>query len=155
MDGSVLLSVGAHGVHRAELRLDTCDGEEAPRRARGFVALRCRSWGLDEESVDAVVLLTSELVTNAARHAPPPLELTLAGDDSGVRVSVDDSDPALPQPQRPDLERDGGRGLWLVELLATAWGYHRTDAGKQIWFVRKGAPVRLPPQVERVVASST
>lgn len=131
----------------ATLRLDSTDVETTPRRARAFVAERCRGWGCDDEAVDVIVLLTSELVANAARHAPPPLTLTVSAGQAAVRVAVADSNPMLPEPKRPDLDRVDGRGLWLVELLATAWGYHRTDAGKLVWFVRAGAPLRRPPSV--------
>ena len=70
----------------------------------------------------ALELLVSELVTNAVVHASaaPRIEAQLGPDT--VRVAVYDDDPTLPARRLPDVERPGGRGLHLLDRLATRWG---------------------------------
>ena len=82
------------------------------------------------------MLLTSELVTNAVLHAATPFDVTVAMDDGGVRVTVVDGAGAhAPQVQHPAPTDTNGRGLLIVEHLATAWGTDDTDhGGKAVWF---------------------
>jgi anti-sigma regulatory factor (Ser/Thr protein kinase) len=100
-------------------------------------------WGM-ESLVQAAELAVSELVTNAvrasiqARSASPPssptglpvVGLRLAGDRQRLLVEVSDHDPGPPVPTAVDPERDGGRGLLLVEAVSERWGYYypATDA---------------------------
>jgi len=91
-----------------------------------------------ESLVQAAELAVSELVTNAvrastqARSAGPPgspiglpvVELRLAGDRQRLLVEVSDHDPGPPVPTAVDPERDGGRGLLLVEAVSERWGYY-------------------------------
>ena len=51
-----------------------------------------------------------------------------------IRVEVHDADPTLPARREPDAERPGGRGLLLLEHLATSWGVEAADDGKVVWF---------------------
>jgi hypothetical protein len=51
-----------------------------------------------------------------------------------VRVAVYDDDPALPVHRQPDAERPGGRGLHLLDRIATRWGAEPSDGGKVVWF---------------------
>jgi anti-sigma regulatory factor (Ser/Thr protein kinase) len=94
-------------------------------------------WGM-ESLVQAAELAVSELVTNAvraslqARSASPPgsptglpaVGLRLAGDRLHLLVEVSDHDPGPPVPTAVDPERDGGRGLLLVEAVSERWGYY-------------------------------
>jgi anti-sigma regulatory factor (Ser/Thr protein kinase) len=79
--------------------------------------------------------LTSELVTNAIRYGQPPCTLHLGRYGTRVRVEVTDASlvPPCLDPD-PDRHRPGHRGLYLVQILATAWGHHPTGAGKTVWF---------------------
>ncbi|MFF1414574.1 ATP-binding protein [Streptomyces sp. NPDC058289] len=65
---------------------------------------------------DDVLLVVSELVTNAVRHAPGPLifRLTLLRDR--IEITVQDTDHRTPAPRPPDL--DGGRGWPIIQSLA-------------------------------------
>jgi len=97
-----------------------------------------------ESLVQAAELAVSELVTNAVRAstqahgarppgAPtglPAVGLRLAGDRVRLLVEVSDHDPGPPVPTAVDPERDGGRGLLLVEAVSEQWGYYypATDA---------------------------
>ena len=94
-------------------------------------------WGM-EGLAHAAELAVSELVTNAvrastnARNAGPPgpptglpvVGLRLAGDRLRLLVEVSDHDPGPPIPTAVDPERDGGRGLLLVEAVSERWGYY-------------------------------
>ena len=84
---------------------------------------------------ETAVLLVSELVTNAVRHArgsdPITLELQTAG--TWLRIEVQDADPRWPQPRTP-AEFDGsGFGFVLVDALAGKWGVRETATGKAVW----------------------
>lgn len=84
--------------------------------------------------VDAVVLLTSEVVSNAVVHggSGPTVAVHLSPDR--VRVEVSDASPALPVRKHYGLEATTGRGLMLLETMATAWGAEPLERGKRVWF---------------------
>jgi two-component sensor histidine kinase len=78
-------------------------------------------------------LCVSELVTNALDHAPPPYELRVGRDCGRLRVEVADASarPPVLRPLLPTARR--GRGIFLVERIATQWGVEPTSAGKTVW----------------------
>ncbi|WP_327401350.1 ATP-binding protein [Streptomyces sp. NBC_01288] len=89
------------------------------------------------ELADTAVLLTSELLTNAWRHAPGPASLSLKWADKRLRASVWDAGFLLSYPTGcPEPYAEGGRGLALVELCADAWGSFVMGPaqGKVVWF---------------------
>ncbi len=89
---------------------------------------------MDESAREVAVLLTSELVTNALRHAAPPIDITLGCDGRGVHVTVTDGHRDRPVLRPPSPEADSGRGMQLVNALATAWGVRARPKGKDVWF---------------------
>lgn len=106
---------------------------DAVMHARRFTARTLRRWKV-EEVADAVLLVVSELVTNALVHTQGPirLDLTLRGDR--VRVCVSDSSPRAPaKPVIVDWESTGGRGLLLVEAMSEFFGSVPVAGGKQVW----------------------
>ncbi|WP_369195321.1 SpoIIE family protein phosphatase [Streptomyces djakartensis] len=106
---------------------------DAVMHARRFSARTLRSWGVVEEA-DTVLLVVSELVTNALVHTQGAVrvDLTLAADR--LRVTVSDSSPRAPaKPVVVDWESTGGRGLFLVEAVSAAWGSVPVGGGKQVW----------------------
>jgi serine phosphatase RsbU (regulator of sigma subunit)/putative methionine-R-sulfoxide reductase with GAF domain/anti-sigma regulatory factor (Ser/Thr protein kinase) len=107
----------------------------SPGRARIFVADLLERWGLDG-LIDSATLLTSELVTNAVRHAGTGMELAVSRtDDHTVRIAVTDRAPAVDVRVRSSgSDAEGGRGLFLVEQLATGWGSAVDDNAKTVWF---------------------
>ena len=111
---------------RATIRLSA--HPTSPRAAREFVASTLRDWGWTEH-VAAVVLLTSELVTNAIVHAGSDVAVTVQGKRS-LRVEV--FDEGVGPPGRVRL--GAGGGLRLVDAMATSWGSSRHEQGKVVWF---------------------
>ncbi len=108
--------------------------EPEPRQvssARRFVARVAPD--LDEDTGDTLLLLTSELVTNAVVHARTELEVAVTLTDEDVVVAVHDLDLGRRE-QRPG-DRDGGRGLVLVRSLAADSGMVvHPEGGKSAWF---------------------
>jgi PAS domain S-box-containing protein len=101
--------------------------------ARRFVAAALAE--VDEDLLDTVALLTSELVTNAILHAGTDLEVRVWATGGRVHVSVFDEAPARTvRPRGDDLEATTGRGLQLVELLSSAHGTDISPEGKTVWF---------------------
>ena len=93
-----------------------------------------------------VQLLTHELVSNSIRHsgADPTssIELTLEYEDENLRVQVIDAGQGfVAEPDLTRSQREGGMGLYLVEMLAARWGVERQD-GTCVWF-EIGAPSRI------------
>jgi anti-sigma regulatory factor (Ser/Thr protein kinase) len=106
----------------------------SPREARDRAARELQGWG-DPDSRHAVVLLISELVTNAVVHARSTVTVDLAvSDDGPVLVKVHDESPVRPTRRRHHADRPGGRGMHLLESLATRWGVEESRIGKSIWF---------------------
>lgn len=113
-------------------RIDLPPDPSSAALARRAVRLACASLAVDEQ---ALVLCTSELVTNAVLHGSPPIELEVIVDGGSVRVAVHDRGPGHVERRTP-LRRDtlSGRGLEIVDSLASAWGTERTATGKVAWF---------------------
>ena len=84
---------------------------------------------------DAAELLTDELVTNAVRHGGGWFKVTASVGTRRVRVAVSDRSGAAPLVvYRPGHSLDHGRGLTIVDALASNWGIERHEAEKQIRF---------------------
>ena len=114
---------------------------EAPGLARRYVTSRSGAW--PDDLVDLIVLLTSELVTNAFVHGAGPIELLLLEDGGRLRVEVGDGEPRLPDgPGKPTEHDVSGRGLMILDRLADRWGSHprRTPPGKVVWFELTAPP---------------
>ncbi|MFH0180874.1 SpoIIE family protein phosphatase [Streptomyces cacaoi] len=106
---------------------------DAVMHARRFTARTLRRWKV-QEAADAVLLVVSELVTNALVHTQGPVRLDLVLRGDRVRVSVSDSSPRAPaKPVIVDWEATGGRGLLLVEAMSDAFGSVPVAGGKQVW----------------------
>lgn len=81
-------------------------------------------------------VLISELATNAVMHGAGTFEVSIGYDEAAgcLRVEVSDGGAGEPRPQHPDATSEHGRGLQLVEALATDWGVRRLDgSGKAVW----------------------
>ena len=87
------------------------------------------------ERTEDVLLVVSELTTNAIIHGRPPVELRLRYDGQRVVVEVHDAAAFLPRKQRPTADDEHGRGLLLVSRVTGRWGTRPTDRGKAVWCV--------------------
>ena len=106
----------------------------SPREARERAARELEGWG-DADARHAVVLLISELVTNAVVHARSTVTIDLAVcDDGPVHVRVHDESTIRPTARRHHADLPGGRGMHLLESLAARWGVEESRTGKSIWF---------------------
>jgi anti-sigma regulatory factor (Ser/Thr protein kinase) len=88
---------------------------------------------LETGAVDTIALLVTELVTNAILHARTPLQLTLESRPGSVRIGVEDESNEQPAVRRYESDAVTGRGLALVEQLASSWGVDATPSGKVVW----------------------
>lgn len=80
------------------------------------------------------MLITSELVTNAVRHAGTELTVRVRAAASEVRIEVTDgATEREPHLAAPDAGATGGVGLAIVEKLADAWGVEQHPDGKAVW----------------------
>ncbi|MEY9992856.1 anti-sigma regulatory factor (Ser/Thr protein kinase) [Streptomyces sp. V4I8] len=89
---------------------------------------------------ETAVLLLSELMTNAYRHAKvsPGREIgaRCSLDANRLRISVMDANDSLPEPRTAASDEESGRGLTLVAALADAWGAEPREGGigKTVWY---------------------
>ncbi|WP_440100819.1 ATP-binding protein [Streptosporangium sp. H16] len=102
-------------------------------RARRLIYGQMTGWGIGEQG-EIALLLVSELVTNALRHAWGPIRLAVSYQEGMLRCEVDDANPALPYVRDAHGDDEGGRGLYLLDLLSDRWGSERTSLGKVSWF---------------------
>ena len=103
-------------------------------QARRFLLGRLPAGGA--ERTDALVLMLSELATNAVQHAATEFEVSVRVSPDCVRVEVSDGAPGYPTLQEPATDAPHGRGLIIVRSLAEAWGVEmrRDRPGKTVWF---------------------
>jgi serine phosphatase RsbU (regulator of sigma subunit)/anti-sigma regulatory factor (Ser/Thr protein kinase) len=109
--------------------------ERSVAKARAFAREMLETWDAGDLA-DSVVLLVSELVTNAVVHAGTTARLELRLDPQSVRVEVEDLHPRRVLPmmvEEPTDEAEDGRGLLITFSLASAWGVDYTSASKRVW----------------------
>ncbi|MFJ6084766.1 ATP-binding protein [Streptomyces sp. NPDC092369] len=87
---------------------------------------------IDDRVRDELLLVVSELVTNADRHSNGPYILELEGTDTAVTVCVCDSSAALPHRFPRDPQRIGRHGLEIVHALAARISVERVPVGKRV-----------------------
>ncbi|MFE7857902.1 ATP-binding protein [Streptomyces sp. NPDC057403] len=107
-----------------------------PRTARTHVTSTCRTWHVPRQAVEGLALITSELATNAVVHAhAEEITVMLGLAPHHVWVSVTDRG----RPRSPIIRRtaaadaEDGRGLCLVEALATRWHATTSCSGTRVW----------------------
>ncbi|WP_328926716.1 ATP-binding protein [Streptomyces sp. NBC_00190] len=116
-------------------------------RCRDFTrrALADWQWPAGTDAVEDVLLLVSEVVTNACLHGGGPRELVLRHTPEVLRVEVSD-DSSEPPRRRPPRDRalPGGHGLIVLERLSRGWGWEPSAdgrPGKTVWLE---VPVSAP-----------
>ncbi len=109
------------------------------RVARNFAADTLQRWELGALA-ETVVLLVSEVVTNALRHARSGAELRMHRTVGGVEVEVLDGNDRMPVARPVEVDSESGRGLHLIEALASSWGTEPVPTGKRVWFRVQDGP---------------
>ncbi|MGW8955638.1 ATP-binding protein [Streptomyces sp. NPDC055709] len=114
---------------------------QAAGQAREVTRVALTAWGVREEAIAMVLLVVSELVTNAVEHALPPVALRLARPADSVHIEVDDGGPA---PRKGEWiascsDDEHGRGTGIIDSLATCTGTHSRPCGATHWADLPGA----------------
>ena len=126
---------------QATVHLDGKPGSTTAARhhAEGF--LERLSPPLPPGLVQDAVLVISELVSNAVRHAPGPCALDLLRQDQGLLIAVTDTSPVAPVPRDPDLVGGtGGFGMRLLERLGDETTVRTHRDGKTVTVTLRAAP---------------
>lgn len=110
--------------------------EHAPQRARRQLAELCHDCSRDV--LDTAQLLVSEVVTNALRHTEGGIRMRAVLTAEQLQVEIGDAAVNQPEVGRPGPADEGGRGLQILDALATEWGIgvrpSWTWARKSVWF---------------------
>ncbi|WP_277207688.1 ATP-binding SpoIIE family protein phosphatase [Isoptericola croceus] len=109
-------------------------------RARHAVLRTCQAWGLTDSA--AAELVVSELVANGVLHGWGNIALRLFDTGDGLRIEVEDANPAPPVATDGHPNRVGGFGMQIVERLAD-WGWRPAGSGKLVW--AKLRPQKVEP----------
>lgn len=126
-----------------QLFLDLASTLNAPGLARGAAAGAVRRWQLPCLA-DAVVLVVSELVTNAVRYGLPPVRLVLSRRARGVRVEVHDAAHDAPAVGAAREVDESGRGMNIVDALASGTGVEQTAGGGKAVYAEFDLPDAAP-----------
>jgi hypothetical protein len=118
-------------VYRTELAVP--DGLASLKPVRDVLAEAIAFWNTPVEC-DPLLLLVTEVLTNAVDHGTPPISVSMDWDGTRVHVEVTDSNDAEPVLRDPAPEDDDGRGIWLVARMANTWGVRHGPRGKAVWF---------------------
>jgi hypothetical protein len=126
----------------AEVRVELPPDLTAAREARAATRHALPRWRLSA-LLEPVLLVVSELVGNATRHGRPPINLRLRKAGPGVRVDVHDEEARAPAVPDPSHDAESGRGMLLVDAVASESGVEQIDGdGKVVW-------ARVDPERER------
>ncbi|HWF32827.1 MAG TPA: ATP-binding protein [Solirubrobacteraceae bacterium] len=120
---------------RVELELER--SVDAPAIARAEIAARCRELGLGAPLCQSLILLVSEVVSNAVRHsaadANARVQLVATFGERTIRVMVTDAGVGFTPRPRDPARTDDGYGLYLLEKVAARWGVESRGDTK-VWF---------------------
>jgi PAS domain S-box-containing protein len=131
-DDVTLLLARVPRVRSATATMQLAAEPAAASAGRGFVASALATWGCTEV-METARLLTSELVTNALRHANGPLQLGLRRTASEIIIEVSDRGAERPVVRPEDPTSETGRGMLLVDALSDTWGTTLADSAKTVW----------------------
>ncbi|MER6787085.1 ATP-binding protein [Streptomyces sp. NPDC000658] len=147
--GTAAVAPGSPGGRQVR-RLSFDDASGVVPLARDFARQALYAWGwLPAATADRraaaedVLLVVSELVTNACLHAEGPDAMVLGCDNKVIRVEVSDRGTGQPAPRTPHRAgRPGGHGMFIVQRLCLDWGVTRAQgvAGKTVWAELGAAP---------------
>lgn len=114
---------------------------ESVRTGRQATRVVLSAWQLSSLEENAV-LVVSELLTNAVRHArdTDAIELDLHATRAWLRIEIQDRDRQWPRPRVVNELSESGFGFVLIDALAAKWGVRETETGKAVW-----AELDIPP----------
>ncbi|HEX3688824.1 MAG TPA: ATP-binding protein [Solirubrobacteraceae bacterium] len=119
------------------LCLQLASGRDAPAGARAAIADFSARHGLHADTLATMMLLVSELVTNAVVHPevqkPSDIGLRAHLADGTIRVEITDQGSGFTPQERDPARLDGGYGLFLLDRAAARWGVEH-DQGTTVWF---------------------
>lgn len=129
-------TLGGEGTGSADV---TSIYETEPRtvpRARHSVMAALIDAGLGIDTIETAALLTTELAANVVQHSmSQSYTLDVDIDLTRVHVEIGDADDRFPlRPLREPADTEHGRGLSLVDALASRWGVRSGETGKVVWF---------------------
>lgn len=116
---------------RAAMDISSDLAELAP--VREAVVDHAAAWGATVDR-HVLALLVTEVLANAMEHGAPPIAVSVDWDERRLRVEISDASLAQPVRRRPSLRDADGRGIWLVDHNASAWGVEQLPGGKTVWF---------------------
>lgn len=109
------------------------DERGGPGRTAVGAHLHTLSWTADApETLDAVLLSVSELITTAHVHAHSAASVLLSWDGVCLHVNVSDYSTHLPTQRTGDTTSSGGRGPAIVEAVSEGWQAHPRPVGKTV-----------------------
>ncbi len=101
---------------------------------RDILRAALRGWGVDDHADDACLVAT-ELVNNAVQHSLGVTMTASPAPDGKVTLEVRDDSPAPPVTQDASPDSEAGRGLLIIDALASVWGWHPINGGKIVWAI--------------------
>jgi anti-sigma regulatory factor (Ser/Thr protein kinase) len=128
---------GGPCLEEAEISRRFPQAPHGPRQARLFVAETLQAWDRCE-LIDDATLVVGELAMNAVTHAASGFSVSLARAGQAVTIAVGDRDVTAPVRRRYSSTSPGGRGLHLVEAVASSWGHTVVPTGKLVWATLAG-----------------
>lgn len=126
-----------------ELTLRAVKTADVPR-VRAAVVHQLRQVVDDKDQIDRVALLLTELMSNALRHSSSPVTCEIRWSPFNTHVEVCDDNKDAPVVVETTSDAPAGRGMKLVSLLASRWGWDHNDEGKCVWFEIRPQDVRVP-----------
>ncbi|MFT2016615.1 ATP-binding protein [Streptomyces sp. 796.1] len=131
--------IAYEGVWRFTAKTEEAAVPQARHAVRDL--LRNQRVPVADEILQSLLLIASELVTNAVKHAAllsPEIAVEVSVGPQWVKVAVEDNHPYRPKALVADQGQTGGRGLLLVKAVADEVGgsydvEHTASGGKVVW----------------------
>lgn len=125
------------GTRTLRIERELAHDVRAPARARAEIAACCQELELEGSLCQSLILLVSEVVSNAVRHSTgdpdAPVGLLASFDERTITVTVTDAGEGfVPRPRDPSRTHDG-YGLYLLEKVADRWGVE-SHGDTKVWF---------------------
>ncbi|QXJ21365.1 ATP-binding protein [Actinomadura graeca] len=139
-------SAGQQALEFQALRYKVAGTASVVAEVRLIVGAAGNRWNVGETTVEAAVLVASELVTNAVRATDEPITLRMSAVRDGLLIEVHDCSPKSPKQASPDLTipthhvpddapDPHGWGMGIVKYLSKQHGVKKEHGGKTVWAV--------------------